>query len=51
MPKREELVRDVVKSVTTMSMSSATASYSGAGLRTKAGGFILAKSGLRIKTK
>jgi len=51
MIRKDVLVRDVVKNVTTMSATSITPAYSGAGIRTKAGGFILAQSGLRIKVK
>ena len=48
---REMLGRDVVRDVAIMSAGSLAPPYSSYGLRTIAGGFILAKSGLRILAK
>jgi len=49
--EKKGLVRGVVRDVTTISSSSVTGVSSGVGIRTKAGGYILTKSGLRIKAK
>jgi len=49
--ERQGLVKGVVRDVARMVGSAATGISGGTGIRTKAGGFILTKSGLRIKVK
>ena len=49
--KKQGLVKGVVRDISKVIGSGSSGEIPTEGLRTKAGGFILAKSGLRIKIK